>query len=157
MLAYGLQHISAALNSRKITATRKAEPSTSQLPVFADHLSLDAFEQTGDHGAASDEYTKALLGAHLVPCQVLADVDDTLAMFFVFHDLGIRSPGQYMLKCRVMDMNNCSTGHPGSEHSSMDTVAYLQTPVFGVYAPKYYPGTPDKTELSIKLAQQGVL
>jgi hypothetical protein len=46
-----------------------------------------------------------LLGTTSVPAAVLKDVSDSKSkLFFVFHDLGIRLQGQFILECKTVDM-----------------------------------------------------
>jgi Velvet factor len=46
-----------------------------------------------------------LLGTTSVPAAVLKDVLDSKSkLFFVFHDLGIRLQGEFILECKTVDM-----------------------------------------------------
>lgn len=46
-----------------------------------------------------------LLGSTSVPATVLKDVSDSKSkLFFVFHDLGIRLQGKFILECKTVDM-----------------------------------------------------
>ncbi|KAJ3414883.1 hypothetical protein HDV05_005947 [Chytridiales sp. JEL 0842] len=47
--------------------------------------------------------TQALMGTLVVPCTVLLDHEGKEGMFFVFHDLSVRTQGSYRLKFHLVD------------------------------------------------------
>ncbi|KAJ1342892.1 hypothetical protein BSLG_002549 [Batrachochytrium salamandrivorans] len=56
--------------------------------------------------AESDQYCDIIIGTSVVKSMVLRDLDKSLGLYFVFSDLGIRSPGRYTLRCNIMNMDS---------------------------------------------------
>lgn len=50
-------------------------------------------------------YCQSLVGSTVAPCEVLLDTNGQEGMFFVFHDLSIRTQGQYRLRFLIVDLN----------------------------------------------------
>ncbi|KAI8814590.1 velvet factor [Cladochytrium replicatum] len=90
---------------------------------------------------------QVLVGSLVSPCHVLADVDGTKGMFFVFSDISVRVGGKYRLKFLLYDVK------PGDMSRFK---ASVMTDIFTVYHPKEFPGMADSTPLSKCLAKQGV-
>ncbi|KAI8908331.1 velvet factor-domain-containing protein [Gorgonomyces haynaldii] len=73
-----------------------------------------------------------LLGNPVACCRVLRGLDGEMGMYFIFPDLGIRSPGRYRLQCFCMEID--------LESACFPVTATTTTAQFRVYAPKSFPG-----------------
>ncbi|KAI8913267.1 velvet factor [Gorgonomyces haynaldii] len=93
-------------------------------------------------------YDSNILGNTIVNGQLLRDQHGEIGLFFIFTDLGIRSPGKYRLRCYLMNMEHESDVFPVS--------AVITTRQFRVFAPKSFPGKIGMTEISKHFLRQGV-
>ncbi|KAI9097099.1 velvet factor [Phlyctochytrium arcticum] len=93
-------------------------------------------------------YFQSLVGSTVVPCEILSDVNGEVGMFFVFHDISVRTQGLFRLKLLVV--------HLDWEGSQSETKASILTDTFEVFPPKTFPGMTESTALSKCFARQGV-
>ncbi|KAI8926820.1 velvet factor-domain-containing protein [Entophlyctis helioformis] len=150
--ADGRHHYSAVLNPRSSSATPVAfkediESRTAMGPL-ANERSLNAAGVVITD-ANSDQFCEVLVGNPISKCSVLFDLDDTQGMFFVFPDLGVRSPGRYTIKCSVIDLD--------MTNPVFSAVGCVFTNTFEVFSPKNFPGSVESTLLCKAFARQGVL
>ncbi|KAI8799638.1 velvet factor [Cladochytrium replicatum] len=96
----------------------------------------------------SSRYCHTLVGSLVAPCTILTDLDDTEKYFFVFHDVSVRTQGQFRLKFHLIDVDSINPSAP-----SLDVV--LSEP-FEIFSPKTFPGMSDSTDLSKCFARQGM-
>ncbi|KAI8913266.1 velvet factor [Gorgonomyces haynaldii] len=89
------------------------------------------------------------LGNTTTCCSVLQDLTGEFGMFFIFPDLGVRAPGQYRIKCFLIDVQL------GIE--SFPVRASCETNLFEIHSPKTFPGTLGLTPLSRCFSEQGVV
>lgn len=90
---------------------------------------------------------QVLIGTLVAPCHILFDVNGERGMFFVFHDLSVRSSGTYRLKFSLFDVN-----HQGTSLAK----ATIISDSFTVYSPKAFLGMQESTDLTKCFARQGV-
>ncbi|KAI8908332.1 velvet factor [Gorgonomyces haynaldii] len=93
-------------------------------------------------------YDSNLLGNPVTTCQVLRGLDGEMGMFFIFPDLGLRSPGRYRLQCYCIQIDLTSASFP--------VTATTTTEQFRVYAPKTFPGSIEMTHITKHFLHQGV-
>ncbi|ORY53793.1 hypothetical protein BCR33DRAFT_761113 [Rhizoclosmatium globosum] len=91
--------------------------------------------------------SQMLTGQLVAICSPLVDTDKNRGLFFVFHDLAVRSSGFYKLKFDLYLMSDIAKTAP---------IATVVSEVFQVFSPKTYPGITKTTALSKCFARQGV-
>ncbi|KAI9094435.1 velvet factor [Phlyctochytrium arcticum] len=129
----------------------------------------NVYAQGSGHDAA-DASVHAVVGSQVAIAQALRDVDDQRKMMFLYPDLSVRLPGQYSLRFQLVDVSlGPSPPPPSSSQSrkgsmvSRDAVegrpvlAVAQSAPFESYRPKQFPGMLKSTELSRRLAEQGIV
>ncbi|TPX63156.1 hypothetical protein SpCBS45565_g06821 [Spizellomyces sp. 'palustris'] len=112
---------------------------------------LDATPSCPRSGSSTPDqsrYYQSLVGSTVVPCEILRDTDGQLGMFFVFHDLSVRTKGQYRLKFLLVHLN--------LEGKVSEAKGSLMTDTLDVFPPKTFPGMTESTRLSKCFARQGV-
>ena len=57
-----------------------------------------------NHQQESTQTLNNLLGSTIISPILLRDIDDSMGGFFIFHDLGIITPGHYRLSCHLMNI-----------------------------------------------------
>ncbi|KAI9104600.1 velvet factor-domain-containing protein [Phlyctochytrium arcticum] len=111
---------------------------------------------SGKEGRETDQkrdMIQTLVGSVVSPCVPLEDLEGREGLFFVFHDLSIRTPGQYRIRFSLLKLvANASMGQP----SGTPILATAMSDVVSVYQPKRFPGLLGTTELSECFARQGV-
>ncbi|KAI7826808.1 velvet factor-domain-containing protein [Kickxella alabastrina] len=88
-------------------------------------------------------------GHNRVQCVLAKDEYDVLSIFFIFHDLSVRTEGQFRLKFQF-------TVIPSEEEPLAFVESVAWSSVFEVYSAKTFPGMTDSTELSRAFATQGI-
>jgi hypothetical protein len=132
---------------------------TSGLPVMQDqpmgssqhHQQLDPTRRSGG-GGIEMTYTRNLIGALTQNAFKLTGMDGKLGIFFIYHDLSIRTEGFFCFKLTFVSLDN---GGRRTEQD-VDTLAEIFTDVFQVYSAKKFPGMIEPTALSKHLQNQGV-
>ncbi|KAI9500946.1 hypothetical protein GGI25_005395 [Coemansia spiralis] len=90
-----------------------------------------------------------LVGTTVSNAYLLKDENDDLNIFFIFHDLSVRTEGRFRLKFQF-------TVIPSEEDPRAIVEAETWSNVFEVYSAKTFPGMTDSTELSKAFATQGI-
>ncbi|KAJ1674709.1 hypothetical protein EV182_002727 [Spiromyces aspiralis] len=90
-----------------------------------------------------------LVGVTVSSAYLLRDEHDELGVFFIFHELSVRTEGRFRLRFTLVELSMNSTNT-----SSVIDNAYSD--VFEVYSAKNFPGMTESTELSKALASQGI-
>ncbi|KAI8323215.1 hypothetical protein GQ54DRAFT_243144, partial [Martensiomyces pterosporus] len=90
-----------------------------------------------------------LVGTTVSNAYLLKDENDHLNIFFIFHDLSVRTEGRFRLKFQF-------TVIPSEEDPRAFVEAVTWSEVFEVYSAKSFPGMTDSTELSKAFALQGI-
>ncbi|KAJ2362169.1 hypothetical protein H4S01_004914 [Coemansia sp. RSA 2610] len=90
-----------------------------------------------------------LVGTTVSNAYLLKDHNDQLNIFFIFHDLSVRTEGQFRLKFQF-------TIIPSEEDPRAFVESVAWSSVFEVYSAKTFPGMTDSTELSKAFATQGI-
>ncbi|KAJ3036398.1 hypothetical protein HDV00_002765 [Rhizophlyctis rosea] len=94
-----------------------------------------------------------LVGTTVAQCTILTDIDGTEGMYFVFHDLSVRTRGTYRLKFSLVDVSSFTSLITSTSGRVKTT---LTSQAFEVFTPVTFPGTMEPTELSRCFARQGV-
>ncbi|KAI9027326.1 velvet factor-domain-containing protein [Phycomyces nitens] len=81
----------------------------------------------------------------------LMNPNNEMGVYFIFHDLSVRTDGRFTLKFMLM---NLAAGEPFTMSTSIQTEMYSDP--FIVYSAKKFPGMTDSTELSRCFARQGI-
>lgn len=100
-----------------------------------------------------EHYTRNLVGAAVTSANVLRDEDDQFCIFFVLQDLSVRTEGVYRIRLIFTDL---AQQDGDTAEGVSDALAEAYTDTFTVYSPRRFPGMLEPTELSKKLASQGV-
>ncbi|KAI8995736.1 velvet factor-domain-containing protein, partial [Gaertneriomyces semiglobifer] len=90
---------------------------------------------------------------------VLNDLDGRPGMYFVFHDLGVRTRGMYRLFFSVHSVAGLDKLlDPSTSKVRPASRAWASTTsdTFQVYTPAFFPGTMESTDLSRHFARQGM-
>ncbi|KAJ2835352.1 hypothetical protein J3B01_003577 [Coemansia erecta] len=90
-----------------------------------------------------------LVGTTVSNAYLLKDHRDNLSIFFIFHDLSVRTEGQFRLKFQF-------TVIPSEEDPRAFVECVTWSNVFEVFSAKTFPGMTDSTELSKAFAGQGI-
>jgi len=111
---------------------------------------------TASLGAQNTEYAsvKNLVGALTVNGHILkVPGERDCGIFFVFHDLSVRTEGTFSIRLRLASIGSPSTGvHSGV----MPVLCEAYTRPFEVMSAKKFPGMLDPTPLSQAFAKQGL-
>ncbi|KAI9332832.1 velvet factor-domain-containing protein [Obelidium mucronatum] len=100
----------------------------------------------------TDSYARSfiLIGSIISECHTLTDTENADGLFFVFHDLAVRTTGSYRLKFEMYDTKSSKKGE------GMTPIAEVVSDAFQVYRPADFPGLSETTELSRCFARQGI-
>ncbi|KAJ2696565.1 hypothetical protein H4R19_005731 [Coemansia spiralis] len=90
-----------------------------------------------------------LVGTTVSNAYLLKDHNDQLNIFFIFHDLSVRTEGRFRLKFQF-------TIIPSEEEPRALVQSVAWSNIFEVYSAKTFPGMTDSTELSKAFATQGI-
>ncbi|KAJ2724671.1 hypothetical protein GGI07_001823 [Coemansia sp. Benny D115] len=90
-----------------------------------------------------------LVGTTVSNAYLLKDEHDKLNIFFIFHDLSVRTEGQFRLKFQF-------TIIPSEEDPRAFVESVAWSNMFEVYSAKTFPGMTDSTNLSKAFASQGI-
>ncbi|KAI8908367.1 velvet factor [Gorgonomyces haynaldii] len=88
-----------------------------------------------------------LVGNWISSCHHLEDVDGRQGMFFLFPDLGVRSPGKYLFLCTLMQLDMSKV--------ESNIVHEITTLEFSIYSPKNCPKPGPITKLARAFIDQG--
>lgn len=92
-----------------------------------------------------------LTGACVATAFKLYDLDDDMGVWFIFHDLSVRTEGEFRLKFSFTCLE------PSPElHFQVPMLCYSFSQPFKSYSAKKFPGVVDTTELSRCFALQGI-
>ncbi|KAG1174730.1 hypothetical protein G6F70_004589 [Rhizopus microsporus] len=141
-----LQTGEPAAAASSTTTSKSASVPVSQVVVFSS-------SEEGRHPRTSR--LKNLVGASVVSANKLYDLDGNLGIFFIFHDISLRTEGTFRLKFSLIDV-----GSPYSYNVNTETLSQVLQTVysdpFTVYTAKKFPGVVQSTPLSICFARQGI-
>ncbi|KAJ1733761.1 hypothetical protein LPJ61_001403 [Coemansia biformis] len=90
-----------------------------------------------------------LVGTTVSNAYLLKDHNDQLNIFFIFHDLSVRTEGRFRLKFQF-------TIIPSEEDPRAFVESVTWSNIFEVFSAKTFPGMTDSTELSKAFAAQGI-
>jgi hypothetical protein len=100
-----------------------------------------------------EHYTRNLVGAAVTSANVLRDENDEYCIFFVLQDLSVRTEGVYRIRLVFTDLAQ----QDGDTNVNVsEALAEAYTDPFTVFSPRRFPGMLEPTELSKKLAAQGI-
>ncbi|KAJ3179422.1 hypothetical protein HDU85_004832 [Gaertneriomyces sp. JEL0708] len=126
---------------------------------FKPYTAITAPPQGTNPGSGEEKIYKTLVGSTVVPCHVLNDLDGRPGMYFVFHDLGVRTRGMYRLFFSVHSVAGLDKLlDPSTSKVRPASRAWASTTsgTFQVYTPAFFPGTMESTDLSRHFARQGM-
>ncbi|KAJ2731488.1 hypothetical protein IW152_004519 [Coemansia sp. BCRC 34962] len=90
-----------------------------------------------------------LVGTTVSNAYLLKDENDDLNIFFIFHDLSVRTEGQFRIKFQFAVI-------PSEDDPRAFVESVTWSSIFEVYSAKTFPGMTDSTELSKAFATQGI-
>ncbi|KNC98588.1 uncharacterized protein SPPG_06273 [Spizellomyces punctatus DAOM BR117] len=134
--------------TRRPSLDYPAYASNSHRPAYRSPPSTTATASPQETSTPDETVYKTLVGGVVVPCSFLHDLQGRPGMYFVFHDLNIRTRGIYRLHFAVMSLK-------GYLPMSRAMATVVSEP-FEVFTPAFFPGTMESTELSRAFARQGV-
>ena len=82
---------------------------------------------------------------------LLRDEHNEHGVFFIFHELSVRTEGRFRLKFMFLELPQI-----GMENTHTHVLADVFSDVFEVYSAKNFPGMTESTKLSKALARQGI-
>ncbi|CAG8447887.1 3061_t:CDS:2 [Ambispora gerdemannii] len=101
--------------------------------------------------------TRNLMGSTVSSAYLLKDHNGKQGIYFIFHDLSVRTEGLFTLRFSFTNLSNilfCAC--PGSTSSSSLVDAVVFSNPFQVFSAKKFPGMTDSTELSTAFQKQGI-
>ncbi|KAG0149453.1 hypothetical protein CROQUDRAFT_318408 [Cronartium quercuum f. sp. fusiforme G11] len=98
-------------------------------------------------------YTRNLIGANSQSACKLKGLDGRTSIFFIFHDLSIRTEGRFCFRFTFFSL---ASGEGGRTDQSVDVLARTFSDPFQVYSAKKFPGMLGPTELTKHFASQRV-
>lgn len=137
-------------------AAAAAQRSSMALSGEGGSTSASTSQQSGQQNLTTvtmEHYTRNLVGAAVTSANVLRDEDDQFCIFFVLQDLSVRTEGVYRIRLVFTDL---AQQDGDTVEGVSDALAEAYTDTFTVYSPRRFPGMLEPTELSKKLASQGV-
>lgn len=102
--------------------------------------------------AANSGPTKNLIGTVVATAYKLYDLQENLGIWFVLHDLSVRTEGEFKLKFSFVNLADCFS----NEQKSAPVLCSAFSSPFRSYSAKKFPGVIDSTELSKCFAVQGI-
>ncbi|KAJ2002508.1 hypothetical protein GGI04_003282 [Coemansia thaxteri] len=90
-----------------------------------------------------------LVGTTVSNAYLLKDDKDAINIFFIFHDLSVRTEGKFRIKFQFAVI-------PSENNPRAFVESVTWSDVFEVYSAKTFPGMTDSTELSKAFAAQGI-
>ncbi len=99
--------------------------------------------------------TRNLIGSLTTTAFKLKDLEQTLGIWFILHDLSIRSEGVFRLKCNFIDLSSPSGSEP-LDKGAAPVICTCFSNSFEVFSAKKFPGVIDSTQLSKCFASQGI-
>ncbi|KAI9245761.1 velvet factor-domain-containing protein [Sporodiniella umbellata] len=92
-----------------------------------------------DKSKGNNHYVKNLVGTTVASANKLYDLEGNLGIFFVFHDLSVRTEGMFRLKFSLIDVNPSLL--PSDKEKPLSTVIEtVYSSPLTVYSAKKYPG-----------------
>ncbi|CED83830.1 Velvet factor [Phaffia rhodozyma] len=112
--------------------------------------STDAEDSSGSEQLAKVQ--RNLLGALYVTAVAYRDLEGTLGIWFMFHDVAVRSEGVYTLQFAAFD---CSAETQQFSTDVTPILAWCYSKPFTVYSPRTHPGNPVVSDLGKHFLSQG--
>ncbi|KAJ2808786.1 hypothetical protein H4R20_000644 [Coemansia guatemalensis] len=136
-------------NDRSVVINPNTLPSSA--PVYQSSSSTSSAAAASSSVMSLSEPVKVrnLVGTTVSNAYLLKDHNDQLNIFFIFHDLSVRTEGQFRLKFQF-------TIIPSEEEPRAFVESVAWSSVFEIYSAKTFPGMTDSTHLSKAFAAQGI-
>ncbi|KAI8390955.1 velvet factor-domain-containing protein [Radiomyces spectabilis] len=97
------------------------------------------------------QYVRNLTGSVISNAYHLFNEKNEMGVYFIFHDLSVRTEGRFTLKFMFIDL---AAGEPLTMSTQVQTE--VCSDIFVVYSAKKFPGMTESTELSKCFARQGI-
>lgn len=102
-------------------------------------------------------FTRNLVGQSVVSAQRLTDTEDKVGVWFILHDLSVRTEGNFRLKFTVVNIAGENTATAMSvNQGAVPVLASCFSDAFTVFSAKKFPGVCESTPLSKCFATQGI-
>ncbi|CAG8475004.1 8393_t:CDS:2 [Ambispora leptoticha] len=99
--------------------------------------------------------TRNLMGSTVSSAYMLKNHEGKQGIYFIFHDLSVRTEGAFTLQFSLTNISNILFGTcPGSTSSPVDAEVFSDP--FQVFSAKKFPGMTGSTDLSIAFQKQGI-
>ncbi|KAJ2156804.1 hypothetical protein GGF46_004946 [Coemansia sp. RSA 552] len=121
----------------------------SSVPVYQASTSSAAAAASSVMSLSEPVKVRNLVGTTVSNAYLLKDDKDQLSIFFIFHDLSVRTEGRFRLQFQF-------TVIPSEEDPRAFVEAVAWSDVFEVFSAKTFPGMTDSTDLSRAFATQGI-
>ncbi|KAI8586365.1 velvet factor-domain-containing protein [Geranomyces variabilis] len=128
-------------------------PKAASMTDGADADTDSASPTPSDSSKESRDMIQTLVGSVVSQCMPLQDMDGRAGLFAVFHDLSIRTPGQYRIRFSLLKLIIAPPQEPPITTPILASA--LSEPV-AVFQPKRFPGLLATTPLSEHFASQGL-
>ncbi|KAJ2079478.1 hypothetical protein H4R24_003746 [Coemansia sp. RSA 988] len=136
-------------NDRSVVINPNTLPSSA--PVYQSSSSTSSAAAASSSVMSLSEPVKVrnLVGTTVSNAYLLKDHNDQLNIFFIFHDLSVRTEGRFRLKFQF-------TIIPSAEEPRAFVESVAWSSVFEIFSAKTFPGMTDSTHLSKAFASQGI-
>ncbi|CAO3700062.1 unnamed protein product [Rhizopus stolonifer] len=136
------------------------EPATSATSVSKMSHSVPVsqvvvFSSSEDRRNPRTSKLKNLVGSSAVSANKLYDLNDKLGIFFIFHDISLRTEGTFLLKFSLVDVG-LPHAHKVNTNELSQVIQIVYSAPLEVFTAKKYPGVVEATPLSMCFAQQGI-
>ncbi|KKA31188.1 hypothetical protein TD95_005391 [Thielaviopsis punctulata] len=102
-------------------------------------------------------FTRNLVGQSVVSAQRLTDTQDKVGVWFILHDLSVRTEGNFRLKFTVVNIaGEANATNMTVNQGAVPVLASCFSDAFTVFSAKKFPGVCESTALSKCFATQGI-
>ncbi|KAJ1560440.1 hypothetical protein HK096_008705, partial [Nowakowskiella sp. JEL0078] len=115
-------------------------------PFYFAYATLVSANNSEEINVLKDTNSRAMTGSIASSLQRLKDIDGAYGGFFVFPDISIRLEGKFRLRFTLFEI----------VENEVIRRNYVNSDVFTVYSPKFFPGMAESTSLSKFFAEQGL-
>ncbi|KAI9275834.1 velvet factor [Phascolomyces articulosus] len=147
------QQQSIAVPSSSSVASRSSSSTTTTAAVATSSSSATT---TTSNTNKTTVKMKNLVGSCIASPSKLYNEQQELGIYFVFHDLSLRSEGRFRLMFSLIDISSPDDSKSVNTKSISHIVTTTTSDVFTAFTAKNFPGVVPPTQLSQCFAKQGV-
>ncbi|KAI8907563.1 velvet factor [Powellomyces hirtus] len=137
--------------SLSATTTTTTPSPTSSLDTDSDNSNESTADGKSSSCTRRRDMIQTLVGSVVSQCTPLKDLEGRMGLFAIFHDLSIRTPGQYRIRFSLLRL------FPNiPSPTTTPIITSVLSDIVDVFQPKRFPGLLVTTRLSQHFANQGV-